>query len=537
MSAHDEHSPHAKPPRMEISLVKRGSPRTRTLNASMSTLAPKRPRPPGIPPHLQDHLDILGVDTIAGYKRWCYSRGLSTSLEKTETELQIELEQATTSKASSGPPPSRLHRPVRAEQLRYLYENRVPRSKATFLSWYAGAFEALFDDDEARHALFRLLIHTEKYTGLFENIGRFRRFVIPNLVGLARRHKEWNQPIETWYPKSAAREPSYWDMVRHLLARYEVPGFLDRVWLMNPALPETPKHQNWYLHVANGGNIRTAPGFFAHLTKRMAHIFMQAPRHHRIEHAVRWAQVKALGGDDDLARAVIRTRLGEVIENEDFWITVIQFFINNPMLDPAQVGPIVDYIYIQKYAPQDIIQPGGGVIEGPPAHPNFCIKARSADKLVRLVEEWHGELSAQDYVALKEWTASKYRPFELTETDESGIERTWTIHELLSSWELALEGKALSHCVRSYANRCVTGKVSIWSTQARVGHEEPQNILTVAVNNTDDKITQYRGKFNMTPGNANPGKRKQVATSYVELLRASARILRLWGERERLRMK
>jgi hypothetical protein len=504
----------------------------------MPALSPKRPKPPAIEPQLLSHLEALGLDTLAGYKRWCYTRGLSTGVDKSDYELETERKLASDGISEEGPTPSRLHRPARADQLRYIYENRVEPEKATFLSWYARALESLSDDENARHALFRIFIHTEKYAGLFENIGRHKRYIIANLVGLARRHAEWIRPIEEWFPKSRGRETGYFEMVRHLLTSYDVPGFLDSIWLRDPRAPENQRHHTWYLHLGNGGNIRTAPGFFGHLTKRMAHLFLQAPRHYRVEHAVRAAQVRALGGDDDLVRAVIRTRLGEVIENEDFWLTVIQFFVNNPMLDPAQVGPIVDYIYIQKYAPQDVLQPGGGVVEGPPPHPNFSIKARSADKLVRLVEEWHGDLAAEDYVALKEWKRGAYRPFEHEETDETGQQRVWTIDELCSSWELAIEGKALCHCVRSYANRCVAGKVSIWSTQVRVGEADPQNVLTVAVDNKEDKITQYRGKFNMTPQNANPGRRKDnVSTSYLELLRSSSRVLRLWAEREQLKLK
>ena len=373
--------------------------------------------------------------------------------------------------------------------------------------------------------------------GLFDNVGRGREHLISTYIYLAERHSDWVRPVEEWFPRTQGRKEQFGSLVRHLLARYEIPRFFDRVWFLNPRTPRTKLHQSWYLHVANGGNIRTAPQFNAHLTKRMAHFFLQSPPHASVEHAVRLAQVKAIGGDHDLTRAVIRTRLGEVIEHEDFWFTVIQFLVNNPMLDPAQVGPIIDYIYNQKYVPEEVLQPGGGVIEGPPPHPHFTMKGRSADRLVRLVEEWHGDLAAEDYVAWKEWNATAFRPFEHVDRDDVGNTRFWTIHELTTSWELALEGKALHHCVRSYANKCASGKASVWSTQVKVGEEGPQPVLTIAVDNEDTKVTQYRGKFNMQPGTARRSKRKDVSMSYVDLLNASAGVMRMWAEREQLKVK
>ena len=96
-----------------------------------------------------------------------------------------------------------------------------------------------------------------------------------------------------------------------------------------------------------------------------------------------------MDSSEELTRAIFRTRLGKSFENEAFWVTVIQFFVNNPLLHTDHVGPIVDYIYNQKHVPQEGIQPGGGVLEGPPSHPSFSIKGRSADKLLRQVEDWH----------------------------------------------------------------------------------------------------------------------------------------------------
>ena len=195
----------------------------------------------------------------------------------------------------AGPPPSKLPRTSRAGQIKHIYENGIPSSDTRFLSWYARAFEMVSDDEQQRDVLYRLLMHVEKYMGLFEDI-KTGRFLVPNLVCAVRRHKQWLRPIEEWFPKTKSRDGRFSDMIRHLFAKYEVPRFFDRIWFMDPRASKTRHYQEWYIHIANGGNIRSVPDFPAYLTKRMAHLFLQAPAHSRMEHAIRRAQVLALGG-------------------------------------------------------------------------------------------------------------------------------------------------------------------------------------------------------------------------------------------------
>ena len=44
--------------------------------------------------------------------------------------------------------------------------------------------------------------------------------------------------------------------------------------------------------------------------------------------------------------------------------------------------------------------------------------------------------------------------------------------ELLDSTALYAEGRAMHHCVYSYANRCRRGETAIWSLRMRVRSEE-----------------------------------------------------------------
>ncbi len=67
------------------------------------------------------------------------------------------------------------------------------------------------------------------------------------------------------------------------------------------------------------------------------------------------AQVHALGGDRRLADALRGTQLVTDLRDNDFALSVIRFFIRNPMLDTVQIAPIIDYIWHQKYDSQLVL--------------------------------------------------------------------------------------------------------------------------------------------------------------------------------------
>ena len=236
--------------------------------------------------------------------------------------------------------------------------------------------------------------------------------------------------------------------------------------------------------------------------------------------------------------AVLSTRLKDYQRDEPFWETVMLFFANQPMLEPTYIGPIVDYIHYQKFVPQQLPGPNGQFIEGPPAQPNFSMKGRSITKLLRLVDEWHGDLNADDYALGEEdaWEASGFREFEWEEEDAFSGERVrWSIRELYTALDLLAEGRVMHHCAASYARRCSEGERSVWSMQMTYPAKLPQRILTIALDNHKKTVVDYRGKYNMHPhDNKRTAKKHWQDRPYLYYLRQSPRILRLWMEREDL---
>lgn len=287
------------------------------------------------------------------------------------------------------------------------------------------------------------------------------------------------------------------------------------VWLRDRG-DESVRQQGWYKHVGLGRNIRTADLPLPY-TKRMAHLFLQAPDHYTVEMALRWGQVRGLGGSDLLASAVAASRLGRSFENEEFWQTVLHFFVNEPKLDPLHVGPIVDYLNDQRFVPQDTFTEEGELGQGGAAQPDLTMKGRTQRSLLRQVEEWHKRLRQRPKATPVHWNRSDIGEFQFVEKEGSDHEppRIWTIRELLSSGELYREGLAMQHCVGSYVRACAGRTTSIWSM--RFDHQMRRHrVMTIEVDLTRRVIWQARRQRNARPS----GKAREI--------------LERWARQERL---
>jgi hypothetical protein len=269
------------------------------------------------------------------------------------------------------------------------------------------------------------------------------------------------------------------------------------VWFDLPPGEILPQHR-WYKHLGLGQNIRTA-SLPLRLTKAMAHLFSQAPHHYTAVAALRWAQVRGLGGCEALARAVVGTRLGKVLENEDFWESVLHFFINHPSLDLSQIGPVVDFLQHQKFEWKEGVSQEGVFGKQPPPRPDYTMKGRTVASILRQVEEWHKQLGQDTHQPSLSWQHSTFKELRLVEGNEAlGNMRVWTITELLTSRALFLEGQAMRHCVATYAERCVNGQTSIWSMQVE-NQRGRHRVLTIEVDVLKRTICQSRRKCNRLP--------------------------------------
>jgi hypothetical protein len=357
--------------------------------------------------------------------------------------------------------------------------------------------------DGALPAYERLLRQVQSQTTLLRTSERskdYRTALNTGLLALALHHADWLRPVETWFPPTQKPWPQFTALAHHLLARYAIPAFMTSVWFELPP-GEILQQHGWYKHLGLGQSIRTA-GLPLCLTRAMAHRFTHAPHHYTAIAALRWAQVHGLGGAEPLARAVVGSRLGTVLENEDFWESVLHFFVNHSSLDLAQVGPIADFIQHQRFEWREGVSQEGVFGNQPPPQPDFSIKGRTTASICRLVEEWHKQIGQDTHLPSLSWQHSPLRDFRLVEgSQEQGNMRVWTITELLTSRALVLEGQAMRHCVATYVERCKRQQTSIWSMQVE-NQRGRHRVLTIEVSVPKRMVCQARRKCNRVPQGA-----------------------------------
>lgn len=289
-----------------------------------------------------------------------------------------------------------------------------------------------------------------------------------------------------WKPRGKGRETLFRSLCEHLFASFPMPPFLWSAFFEDDA----ESFSLFVAHVASGGSVydgvkeRFLP---IPLTRKMCHDLMQTSADVGFLRALRRVQVRTSGGSDRFLQAWMATQAGSRLHSavdEAFWMTVVEWFAKNPMADPEQVGPLVDYIGFRRRQDEA-----------------FSMKGRSILALMRAMTEWHAELAKEKVIHGSSFRPSGFRPLSVEKKyrDRSGnsVQETWNIDELLSSKALAEEGKKLAHCVYSYAHSIERGTTSIWSLSMQSFEaEEKQKMMTIEVRNDVRRIVQFRGRFN-----------------------------------------
>ncbi|MCZ6635702.1 MAG: PcfJ domain-containing protein [bacterium] len=502
---------------------------------------------------LKSHLRALGLSSTQEYQRWCRNRGLGSGTQKSDSQLRKEQSLAKRQWGDAALTRNRRNTRRPSNTIVKIYNRDLKKGDlgTDYFRKIRSVFSQFEDNGKSRRIFLELLLHVERNADLFGMEPAFPALgtkpgntFIEGLGNLVRHHEDWLRPLADWDSDTHNPRRQFNHLARYLLAQYDVPAFMDAAWFQD--ITSETRQQNWFKHIGTGQNIRKA-NIPVRFTKMMAHLFLQAPDDFTIEKALRWAQIIGQDGSEGLSHAIMHSRIGTCFDHEDFWESVIKFFVNNPMLDPDQVGPLIDFMHTQKYETQQIARPGGIVEIAPPPQPNFSVKARSIDKLLRQMEEWHAHLIQEAYGeengrtrkgkrVITRWEPSGIGEYRFMEgKNRSHSHTVWQVQELRSNRELVAEGKALNHCVSSYAKNCRKGNISVWSLRAVTdGLHEP--VLTVAVDNMSRRVTQVRGKFNISvSGKRRNKKHNTLKQSYLRLIPRSQTILQKWMRKEGLR--
>jgi len=334
------------------------------------------------------------------------------------------------------------------------------------------------------------------------------------LVNLSRFKSAHFRRISDWPGSSASWRGAVSSLAEHLVCKYAVPPFLAALWYATDACAE--KKRGWFLAHARGASFRSLDLPIV-MTRKMEHIFLTSHDHLEIEHAMRRAELVALGAPGELVQAVLGTRLGTDLCNGEFWRTVWTFLIANAhAIDAVQIAPMIDFIEAIRHERVAVETPNGIVMRDPP-QPAFSMKGRTVQSMLRLMQDWHRSLGVADGGLA--WGPSPLRPMLIEEPsqDPSTPPNVWHLMELTNGAQLRTEGTALHHCVASYAERCWRGVSRILSLRFRRG-DKVRHVLTIEVDLKRRAVVQARGWGNRV---------------------ASGRPLRLlqdWTLRERLRL-
>lgn len=436
------------------------------------------------------HIARLSLRTKEAYKSWCIQHGFSTSFSKTDLQRQRELKKHAEILSLQR---LRQHSSESSLRLQIMKIASGEVSSSELGSDLLVEISDGFQKCRMPKLLLDTLLYLERRSKLMSDPQYVR-----GVVALVSHHASWKRPLNQWRPQKHNVRRQFASLTRYLLTKYDVPEFMNSVWLSGKR-----KHQDWFIHIGSGYNIRTAEALPISLTKKMAHHYLQAPERYTVMTAFRWAQVKSLGGDTSLCDSIAGTQLARRFKDDDFWLSVIRFFIENPMLDRTHVHPIIDYIRNEKYVNQHEYDADGRLQNTGPAQPNFTLRGRTGDSLLAQVDAWHRHLGRATHHAVdrrwNRWVIDDYSFVEGNHT--AGTSRVWRIRELLSSKELVAEGRKQKHCVASYAASCASGASAIYTMDARDSEGE-RKLLTIEVSRKFRVLYQVRGKRNRLPTNS-----------------------------------
>lgn len=304
----------------------------------------------------------------------------------------------------------------------------------------------------------------------------------------------WIRDITTWKWKSRNTYKQLKSLIEHLFCEYEVPEFLFQSWTDKVfSNSNNNNHIDWFLHIASGLSAKKLNKFPIKATNKMIHEFINTPfPGYSIDDAVRRAQVIGLGGSERLADAILMSRLRHNFHNNDFWTTVIQFFIGVPMLNIDEIGTIIDYVNDKKFVAKHLVINGKRLYQA--EMPDFNIKGRSVQTLIDDTHAWHRELKKYTKTDMSaKWVGTGIETFTLEEGNRDKKNyRHYELMEITSARELHKEGSSMHHCVFSYLSSCVKGTCFIFSLKL-FGTSQ----VTIEVR--DNRAVQIRGQYNKCP--------------------------------------
>lgn len=322
-----------------------------------------------------------------------------------------------------------------------------------------------------------------------------------SLLALAKHRANWVRPVELAVPGGKSPRTRLLGLTRFLLEKYPAPRPL-----LYAIFDPNAEPLAWFCKAARGESLRKVVNLHG-FTKRAAHLLWRAPRELPVWGCVRWAQVRALGGDDALARTIAtRGFLSHDWAREDgeFWHHFIAWLVAHPTFPLEKLAALT---YLAAGARRE--------------DANFSMKGRTVERLVSTLDTQEREQTKKEKRKLVRFSSCGLSSAAyVVPGAREGFERTWRIEEILDSESLYQEGRAMRHCVGSYEDVIARGDSAIFSmTREHLGEKKRALTIEVCFDEGEQVFGEVRGKANREPT------REELA------------IVTRWGRRECIRLE
>jgi len=345
-----------------------------------------------------------------------------------------------------------------------------------------------------------LFTAVENRSNLFSQIHPRDKSLVAICVRLAAYSADWVRQPDSWRPAPVLSPIAQLaDLIRHLLACYPMSNVLTSVWDLGGAL--RCRERDWFGRVGRGesaSKIRLP----ATLSRRALAVLGDAPSQMDFRGAMRWAQIKTLGGSDRLVAAILETYSGLWFDQDEFWLPLFEMMAADQRSDVSYVGLLCDYLHYLRRQEQPAVRLRGRSLDSLVATSRkgwvrllkvaagyglqmdlseLAAPTRRRQVINLLTTEWHCWLD------LEPWSmVSKY----------GDSYRDWQLEELCTQRDLALEGKEMHHCVASYGGDCLSGTSSIWSLRVIEFDGRSVRKATIEINRRQRRMVQVKACWN-----------------------------------------
>lgn len=355
----------------------------------------------------------------------------------------------------------------------------------------------------------RLFGHIHHSSTLLTSVHPKELQIVPALVRMMAYHEWWIRDPSDWIPDPSRNPRSQiHDLAAHLFARWTMPEWFGSAWFVKGDVAYLER--DWYCHVGWGGSLRKVTGMPPSITNRALNLALGAPGHLTIREALRWGQVKALGGSDGLMAEVMKSRMLKDLSNDSVWSRLIEKMAAAKPHCLRHFGIIADTLIevIRNDGWQRAEDLVGLPLKELLSHSRrfwtgvFVSGVEALPEMHKLtISNPHARTQFSALVSTRWARLAFVRDFQLTREEKQGI-ITWSVVELTSLAQLIAETRALRHCVDRYGKVCVAGRSSIFRMRTycpQTGNMTEEGNLTIEVDRQSRRVVQIRGHYNRLP--------------------------------------